>query len=138
MEINYIAVLVATVVQFIIGAIWYMPVFGKLWGRMHDFDTLSPEAQAEAYKKMPPMLVIQFITTLVTTFVLAMFLGALPASWNPYGIAGFIWLGFVLPTQISAVIFGGTKPEWVMKKILVASGGSLVCLLAAAGVLSMM
>lgn len=136
MEINYIAVLAATVLQFIIGAVWYMPLFGNLWGRMHGFDTFSPEVQKEMQKGMTPLLITQFIITLATSFVLAMFLGALPASWNPYGIAGFVWLGFVLPTQISAVIFGGTKPEWVVKKIAVAGGGSLVCLMAAAGVLS--
>jgi hypothetical protein len=138
MEINYMAVLVATIVQFIIGFIWYMPLFGKLWGRMHGFDTLSPEAQKEAQSKMMPLLVTQFLVTIVTSTVLAMFMYALKGMWNVYGIAVFAWLGFVLPTQISAVIFGGTKPEWVMKKIAVASLGSLVCLVVAAAIISMM
>lgn len=137
MDIHYVAVGIATVLQFIVGAVWYMPLFGKLWGRIHGFDTLSPEVQAQAQKDMMPLLLVQFVVTIVTTVVLAMFIGALPASWNPYGIAGFVWLGFVLPTQISAVIFGGTKPEWVVKKIAVASGASFVCLMVAAAVLSM-
>ncbi len=42
MDINYIAVLVAAVAQFIFGAIWYMPLFGGMWGKIHGFDFKSP------------------------------------------------------------------------------------------------
>ena len=45
------AILVATVGQFIFGAIWYMPVFGKLWGKIHGFDQVPPEKQKEMMKK---------------------------------------------------------------------------------------
>ena len=51
MDINYIAILVATVVQFIIGAIWYMPLFGGLWGRIHGFESHSPEEKEEMRRK---------------------------------------------------------------------------------------
>jgi hypothetical protein len=132
-----IAVLVATVVQFIIGFIWYMPLFGKEWGRIHGFDVLAPEVQKEMQSKMMPLLVTQFVMNAITAFVLGIFIVNIP-SWNPYGMAGFFWFGFVFPAQVSAVIFGGTKPEWVVKKIAVATFGSLACYLAVAAVLSMM
>jgi hypothetical protein len=45
------AVAVATVVQFIVGAIWYMPIFGKLWGEMFGFDKLSKKQQQEMQSK---------------------------------------------------------------------------------------
>src|SRR6267154_4271409 len=99
--INYLAVIVAAVVQFIIGAVWYMPLFGKLWGKIHGFETFSPESQAEMRKKMMPMLVVQFVMTLITTFVFALLLNGVPSDWNVYGLAGFYWLGFVVPTQVS-------------------------------------
>ena len=35
---------------------------------------------------------LQFVGTLVTTFVLALFMAGLPGDWNPFGIAGFFWL----------------------------------------------
>mgnify|MGYP001576081381 FL=1 len=136
MTINLIAVLVAAVVQFIIGAIWYTPLFGKLWGKIHGFDTLNPEVQAEIQKKMMPLLVWQFVVTVVTTFVFALFIETLAAGWNVYGLAFHLWLGFVVPTQVGAVLFGGTKPEWIVTKIAIMAGGSLACLLAAAFVLS--
>ena len=33
LKVNIIAVLVTVVVNFFIGAIWFMPLFGKLWGK---------------------------------------------------------------------------------------------------------
>jgi hypothetical protein len=136
--INWLAVLVATAVQFIIGAVWYMPLFGKLWGDIHGFDQHSPEAQAAMKKGMPPLLITQFVMTLITTVVFALLLNGIESDWNIYGLAGFFWLGFVLPTQVAGVLFGGTKPGWILKKIAVMGGGSLICLEALAFVLKIM
>ena len=138
MELNYMAILVATVVQFVIGAVWYTPLFGKLWGRIHGFDKLSAAEQKAAQKQMMPLLLVQFGLTIVTSFVLYLLLAGMPAGWNPYGFALFIWLGFVMPAQVSAVLFGGTEPPWVMKKIGVSIGASFFCYLAAALVFVMM
>ena len=138
MEINYLAVIVATVVQFIIGAVWYMPIFGKAWGEIHGFDKVAPEMQKEMMKSMYPMLVVQFILTLVTSAVFGLFVASLPQDWNVYGLAGFYWLGFAAPAQIAAVIFGGTEGKWVMKKILISIGGSLVCFMAMALVFTLL
>ncbi len=126
MNINYIAVLVAAIAQFIFGAIWYTPIFGKVWGRMHGFDKLPQDVQDKMYKDMWPWLILQFIITVVTTFVFALLIGNISSEWNAYGFAGFLWLGFVLPTQISAVVFGGTEPQWIWKKIGIASIGALI------------
>jgi len=134
MELNYVAIGLATVAQFVVGSLWYMPLFGKIWGTMHGFDKLSKEAQTEAQKEMWPLLVIEFLGRLVTTVVLALFLFGLP-DWNIWGIAFFLWLGFVAPTQIGGVLFGGTPNEWVRKKIAIMIGGSLVSLLVGVSVL---
>jgi hypothetical protein len=91
--------------------------------------------QKQMMKGMGPILSLQFLMTVVTTTVLALFAASRPADWNPYGEAGFFWLGFVVPTQVSAVIFGGDKKQWMLTKILIASGGSFLCLMAAAAVL---
>ncbi len=138
MHLDYTAIFLATVVQFVVGAIWYTPVFGKLWGKIHGFDSLSPDIQKEMMKKMGPLLAAQFLTTILTSFVLDLFVASLPAGWNIFGETGFFWLGFVVPTQVSAVLFGGTDPKWVVKKILVMAGGSLACLMSAAAVFSYM
>src|SRR5258708_6687674 len=136
MELNYFGIIIATIAQFICGAIWYSVFFGKLWGQMHGFEKLSKETQDKMKKEMGPAYGVQFLVTLLSTFVLSIFITNLP-GWNPYGMAGFFWLGFVLPTQTSAVLFGGTENKWVVKKIAVQAVGSLLFLEVAAAVLSL-
>jgi hypothetical protein len=137
MQLNYFAVILATVLQFIFGAFWYSALFGKLWGKIHGFDKLSKETQKKMMSEMGPYYGVQFFVTLVTTFVLAIFIANLP-GWSAYGMAFFFWLGFTLPAQVSAVIFGGTDRKWIIKKVAVQAGAALGCLLIGAAVLSMM
>ena len=131
MHINYLAIILATAAEFAIGFVWYGPLFSKLWGKMHGFDKLPKEVQKEMMSKMGPFYALQLFVTLVTTVVLAIFITYLPL-WNAYAMAAFFWIGFVVPAQVSAVIFGGTKPEWIAKKIAVQAGASILCLEAAA------
>ena len=138
MDINYFAVLIASAAQFIIGGIWYTPIFGNVWGKIHGFDMVPKEQQDGMKKGMWKLLVWQFVVTIVTTIVLAIFIEYLPADWNVYALAGFFWIGFVVPTQVSAVLFGGTKPEWMITKILISAGASLLCLEAAAVIIKAM
>src|SRR5882672_2255022 len=119
MQLNYLAIVIATVAQFIIGAIWYSALFGKLWGKIHGFDKLPKEVQQKMMKEMGPFYALQALLTLITTVILAIFLAYLPHDWNPYMMAGFFWIGFVVPTQASAVIFGGTEGKWMVKKVAV-------------------
>jgi len=135
MGINYLAVLLATVAQFAIGAIWYMPIFGKLWGEIHGFNKMSKSEQKEAQRGMLPLLLVQLIITALTTVVLAKFFVLLP-NYAPYSLAALIWIGFFVPVQIAAVIFGDTKPKWFVAKTLIMSSGSYVCLLAATAILT--
>ena len=137
MHINYLAIIIAAVAQFIIGAIWYMPLFGNLWGEIHGMEKVSKEERQKMMKSMGPFLALQFLVTLVTTFVLAIFIANQP-TWNAYAMAAFFWIGFVLPTQVSGVIFGGTKSKWIVAKILVQAGGSLLCLEVAAAIIRAM
>jgi hypothetical protein len=137
MELNYLAIVLATVLQFIAGWVWYMPIFGKAWGAMHGFDQLSKEEQDKAQKEMGPQLGIQFVGTFIMTAVLALFVSELSAEWHAFGAAGFLWLGFVVPTQAAAVMFGGTPKQWMLKKGAIMASGSLVSLMIAAAVLSL-
>lgn len=137
MNINWLAVIIATAVEFGIGAVWYGPIFGKLWGRIHGFDKLSKETQQKMMKEMGPFYGIQALVTLITTIVLAIYITNEP-TWNPYAQAVFFWIGFVVPAQVSAIIFGGTEKKWIAKKIAVQAGCSLVCLEAAAAILFFM
>jgi hypothetical protein len=131
MHINFLSIFIATVAQFIIGFVWYGPVFGGLWGKIHGFDKLPKAVQLKMMKSMGPFYALQAFVTLVTTTVLAIFIAYQP-TWNVYAMAGFFWIGFVVPTQVSAVIFGGTEGKWVATKIALQAGASLLCLESAA------
>lgn len=135
MELNYMRILMATALQFVCGAVWYSLLFGKLWGKIHGFDKLSKEVQEKMMKEMGPYYGAQLLVTVMTTVALAILLEYLPRNWNAFQMASLIWAGFVVPTQASAVIFGGTETKWMLKKIAVQAGASLLCLLIAAAVL---
>lgn len=136
MEVNLVAVLVATVVQFVVGAVWYMGLFSKQWGEMFGFEKLSKKEQKEMQSKMGPFYALQLLVTALTAYVLAYLMVALPEA-SGYVIAFWVWLGFVVPTQVSAVIFGGVEAKWIPRRISIMVVGSLACLLAAAWVLSL-
>jgi hypothetical protein len=136
-NVNIVAVLVAAVAQFIIGAIWYMPLFGKLWGKIHGFDDYDKETQGAMQKQMLPLLALQFVLGFLTAYVLAHFM-TLVADADFYKLAFWVWLGFVVPTQIAAVLFGGTKPQWIMAKVMVMAGGSLASVMTAAWIIHIM
>lgn len=137
MQLDYVAIIVATLVQFVVGAIWYMPVFGKKWGEIHGFDKIPKAQQQAMMKQMPPYYVLQLMTTLLTAMMLSVVIAALP-EWNVYVLVLILWSGFVVPTQVGAVIFGGTEGRWVMTKILIMMGGSLACLMAGAATLQLL
>lgn len=127
--------LAAAVVQFIVGAVWYTPLFGKIWGQIHGFDKLDKRTQKAMMAKMGPIFALQFVVTALTSFVLVLLHQTFPTYSLTY-LTGMIWLGFVVPAQVGGVLFGGTKPEWMMAKMLVQAGGSLACLIAGAMVVS--
>lgn len=136
MEINILAVLAATVAMFAIGAFWYTVPFANAWGIMHGFDKLSEAEQKDMALKMGPYYGAQALVTLASAWVLAIFMSELPGvTWLQ--LAFWVWLGFTLPANVSAVIFGGTEGKYIAGKIAIMAGGSLACLLAGAWVIQL-
>lgn len=132
---NNMAVLAATGAMFAVGAFWYMVPFAKQWGKIHGFDKLDKKTQKEMQAQMGPYYFLQIVVTVLSAFALAKHISLLP-SYSVYSLASLVWAGFVLPTQVSAVIFGGTEAKWIFKKISIMAGEALVHLLVAAWVIS--
>ncbi len=135
MELNYLAILLAVIAQFAIGFVWYGPLFGKTWGKIHGFDKLSKETQDKMMKEMGPYYGLQLLVTIITTIVLAIFISYQP-EWNPYALAGLFWMGFVVPAQASSVIFSNTPKEWMFTKAAIQAGAAFLCYEAAATILA--
>ena len=134
MHFTMFAVFVTTVAMFAVGAVWYMVLFAKQWGEIHGFDKVDKKTQKEMQKKMGPMLLVQLVMTMATAWVLARLIVKIP-DYSAYWLAFIIWLGFILPTQVSGVLFGGTEPKWVGRKILILAGGAFVNVMVAALIL---
>lgn len=103
--INYGVVLVAAIASMAVGALWYGPVFGKLWIKL---SRMTDKQLAESKKKgMGKSYALAFIGTLVTAGVLAYLAGLLGiASATAGAIFGFwAWLGFVIPLQLGGVLW---------------------------------
>lgn len=135
-DINLLAVLAATVAQFVVGYTWYGPIFGKFWGKIHGFDKLPKAKQKEMMAEMGPWYGAQLLVTILTAFVVVK-LSVLFPDYSLYTLVSLIWIGFLVPAQASNAIFGGTETKWMLKKIAVQSFGSLACLLVAVAVVQL-
>jgi hypothetical protein len=92
-QINFIAVLVAGLVSFFLGAIWYMPLFGTLWVRLHG---LTDEQVKQRQARMNPGVFFggMIVSYLFVAFAMAFLLLPLNATrwYDGIIIACVIWL----------------------------------------------
>jgi hypothetical protein len=136
-EVNWVLIIVATIAQFVLGALWYSPMlFGKVWMQIMEVTHLSKEAMQKMQKEMAPFYGLQILLTLFTTFNLANFIGMLP-QFSSYHLAFWIWSAFIVPTQISAVIWANTKKKYWLKQLGIMISMQLVGIMLAAWILSM-
>jgi Protein of unknown function (DUF1761) len=101
--INYLAVLVAALVAFVMGGLWYSPLlFGKAWAKLRGID---PTGAAGAQMR-PPEILAEFVRGLIVAVVLAGFvvhLGVVNLVGAIYlGLA--VWIGFQATSIVGAVI----------------------------------
>lgn len=91
-EIHWLAVLVAAVAGFAVGALWYGPVFGKAW--MAERGVTQEDA---AKANMPLIFGTAFVLNLIASFVLDHVLGTYgaPDLGLSVMIGGGIALGFI-------------------------------------------
>src|SRR3989344_5373124 len=93
-NVDFIAVFAATVVAFVIGALWYGPIFGREWRRLMGF---SDDAMRQM--KMTPTKAMSggFVMTLLMVFVLAnlMAMASVVTVGEALTFAFWIWVGFV-------------------------------------------
>jgi hypothetical protein len=112
----FIAVIVAAIVSFVIGGIWYGAIFGKMWmaalGRT--------QADMEAMRKKAPMrapigYASAFVGSLIAAGVLATFLSWAGSATPGIGgglLAGFlVWLGFIATSVGPSVLFEGRSAK---------------------------
>ncbi len=73
-NVNWLAVLVAALSSFIIGWLWYGPLFGKKWMKLNGFT--EEQIRDERGLSMPVILIINYVATALAALAIAMFIGA--------------------------------------------------------------
>jgi hypothetical protein len=108
MKIKYLAVIVATLVHYILGGLWYSPLlFGNKFIQLINW---TPEhlrqVESQSHAKE---LAMAFVMSFVLVYILAHFVQYTKATTALGGIqtAFWLWLGFVVTTQAPTVIFEG-------------------------------
>ena len=101
---NLVGVLVATVVSFVIGAIWFAPqVFGKTWL------ALLGKTEEWARKNRNKSIVFGFLANLLTAFLLGFFIASLGShNWfDGVEVAFLAWLAFPAAIHFTSYVFEG-------------------------------
>ncbi|HEY9031850.1 MAG TPA: DUF1761 domain-containing protein [Kangiella sp.] len=98
-EINYFAVIVAALLSFAIGGLWYSPLlFGKMWLE-------EIKLKAEEIKQKPSVFILSFTFSVIAAFIVADLLGPNPELVNALAISGLIgvlvFLGLGITYQFS-------------------------------------
>jgi Protein of unknown function (DUF1761) len=128
LQINVVAVLVATVASFAIGMLWYAVLFMKPWAKEMGFDpNMRPSG-----KVMARNIVLSLIGNFLFAWVLAFYFAGwrlLPGGPSEFGALAFglnsalsVWIGFFLPMHLSRVVW--EKHSW--KLFFINSGYNLV------------
>ena len=113
--INWLAVLVAGLVIFMLGGLWYSSVlFAKRWIALQGRTEEEMRASA-ASANMPLMYLSAFLCGFITAAVLAMILAHIAATMElsaGHGalIGFFAWLGFAATTSYATALFS-MKPR---------------------------
>ena len=109
-EVSLLATFLATVLSFVLGGLWYGPVFGKSWMRLVGVsgDTLRSRSNpAKTYG-------ITFVLAFLASYVFGMFLGAHPgmalglgagASAGVCWVAASLWTNDLFEGRRAALIF---------------------------------
>jgi hypothetical protein len=132
MTINFLAIILVTIASFMGGALWFGPIFGKAWMKIHHAHALSKEETQKAMKGSWKLMLGEFILTFVINFFLYFIVSQSSMLMFALGTAFYIWLGFVLPTTVSSVLWGNDDRKVMFKKVAISSIYRLLVLLAAA------
>ena len=103
--LNYWAILVAAIASFIVGALWYGPIFGKVWQKMMGFNPKSMKTIMNLTATQA--MFVSFIMTLVASYVLAHFVDYLEVTSiiSAIQLSFWLWLGIGIPLMLGSFLW---------------------------------
>ncbi len=113
MVVNLVGVVAAAIASFIIGAIWYGPLFGRKWMSLMGWGKMKKGDIDKMKKSAGKGYATGFIGFLVLSYVLAYFLDVTQTTTIAAGmqIAFLAWLGFVATVTAGSVIWEGKSKD---------------------------
>ncbi len=125
-EINYLLVLALGIFSMVLGALWYGPLFGKVWCRLNNIDPNNKDEIKRMQKGMGLVYVIQFVLTTFMVFVVYVY--TKPAADVMSGVQGSLWLfaGIVVPVLASALMWTSEPKRHQLKRFFIQAGYLLV------------
>jgi len=101
-EINYLAIVVAAILNMTIGFIWYGPAFGKTWLRL-----VGLRMENIDKTQVPKAYGLAFLAALVMAYVLSAIVDLAQATTIVAGArTGFwVWLGFIVAGGAGRYLF---------------------------------
>ena len=108
-HINFLAVVVAAVVAFIIGGLWYSPfLFAKQWVKAHGY---SDEQVAEMQKGAGKAYAVTLVCDFLIALAIAVLVGYIHMERCVQGLklGLLVWAGFALPLGLVANMFSGKR-----------------------------
>ena len=108
-DVNWWAVIVAAVVKFAIGAVWFTALFGVR------YRALMGVPEGSSSEGLVPAMVVQIVGDLIMAYVLARFIGHYEAAglFNGAVIGFMAWLGFVATIMVGSIFYEKKTAEFV-------------------------
>ncbi|CAF0963905.1 unnamed protein product [Adineta steineri] len=122
--INYYAVATCTLINMILGAMWYSPLlFGTTWVKLMGLDFKKMQTDPIIQKNAQKGYILSSICHLVMVIIMAHFIEYMHASgswFEGFKIGFTCWLGFTLTTMLPNHIFAKTNFSWLLAAINIA------------------
>lgn len=115
-NVNYWAVIVAGLLTFFLGGLWYSPaLFEEVWIRANGFS--DAELKAIQATLGPAVFTSAIAAYLAMSLVFALLAGVLQVHsvWGGLLLGAMLWVGFLAPTGLASNLFSGRPlTAWVI------------------------
>lgn len=131
-NLNYVAVVVAALAAFVLGAIWYSPLlFGKAW-------VAASGHSEEKLAQMEKTTAVRFAITLVAFLIMAGVIAEIAAIFGLVRVQGgvklglMLWVGFGLTLELIHTMYNARR--W--SAFLIDTGYTLVYLVVMGAIIA--
>ena len=106
-DVNWLAVLVATLIPMAVGFLWYGPLFGKQWLKLMEKTEDEVKENFSPFKAYGMSTIMAFFMSFVTANMINLLDD--PGIVGAILLAVLLWQGYMAPLGYQSVAFEGKK-----------------------------